>query len=445
MFANCAISLSKKFFYLCLSFTIGILLTSFWQQSWIIIPAFLILVIVTTLLFEKRDLFFLFLISFFLLGIIRTYSVLNYQPSPQEKEVMGTVLRVGSGTSFVLDSGKDRILVFSRFEDYLNQSDKVIIRGDIRQSSEASLMKDRIYLISFYPEIEIIEEKGASLVKERISFHLRNREGAILQAMILGDRDKISTSWRKKLSSAGVSHIVAVSGMHVAVVGMVFCSIALSLGLGKKISLLFSIAGIIFFVLLTGGQASAIRAGIMGSTVIVSKILGRQSHSFRILVLTGATMLFFNPLLLRYDISFQLSFAAVSGIILFAGSFKERLAFLPETAQEVTATSFSAYMFALPLLGYYFNEVSLLFPLSNLLIIPTLYWVIFLGIFFALFSLFSNLLASIVALPLFLVLNYITNVVDLISSIPWATIKITNSFIFLYIIFLCLVCAGKET
>ena len=158
-----------------------------------------------------------------------------------------------------------------------------------------------------------------------------------------------------------------------------------------------------------GFQPSSIRAGIMGGLFVLAQAFGRKSVGTRAIILTGGIMLIINPLLLFYDIGFQLSFLAVFGIISLAPYFKKRV------KSTILATTLSAYIFTAPILLYNFGKISFVGPLTNILIIPVIYWIMILGLAFSLLSLVFPLGASLLSFPLWLLLTYVVKIVELFS------------------------------
>ena len=113
------------------------------------------------------------------------------------------------------------------------------------------------------------------------------------------------------------------TGMHVAVLAAIIMPVLIGLGFWRRQAFYFSILLIFFFIVLTGGQASTIRAGIMVSFFLLAQQLGRANVSIRGIVFAASLMLINNPLILKSDIGFQLSFLAVIGIIYLNPFLKE--------------------------------------------------------------------------------------------------------------------------
>lgn len=193
------------------------------------------------------------------------------------------------------------------------------------------------------------------------------------------------------------------TGMHILIVSTILFSFFLFLGFWKRQAIIASLISIFLFIALTGFQTSSIRAGIMGSLFLIGPFFGRKSDSIRALILSGLIMLVFNPFLI-YDAGFQLSFAAALGIILLSSTFKKYL------KSDILAATFSAYIFTLPILIYSFGQLSLVGPITNLLVLPIMPILMVAGFIASLFSFLSFI-------PL-IFLTYIVKITEIFSQ-PW--------------------------
>ena len=225
------------------------------------------------------------------------------------------------------------------------------------------------------------------------------------------------------------------------------------LGFWRGQAFYFSVGFVWFYVALVGFPSSAIRAAIMASIFLLAEKQGRQNTSSRTIVLAGALMLLQNPFLLFYDVGFQLSFLASMGIIhlkplvdsfflyvalpLSNYKFKKPLKFsLPKKAGEflekraknlvdIVAVTLSAQIFTFPIIIYNFGMVSLVAPLTNLLILPMIPVLMALGLLAALFGIFSWYLGWFFALPCKALIIYFLKVLDIFNQ-PWATKSFEN-------------------
>ncbi|MFH1462630.1 MAG: ComEC/Rec2 family competence protein [bacterium] len=309
------------------------------------------------------------------------------------------------------------------------------------------LAKEEIYSVVYYPEVEFINQNNGNPIsiiyaailklknklRESIQQNLSPPQSAILGAMILGDKRQISEEWKEKLNYAGVRHLTAISGLHVALMSAVLMAFLLGVGVFRKYAFLLTLVLVAFFIIMTGLQTSAIRAGIMGGLFILAKYLGRQNASSRAIVFAAALMLAQNPLLLKSDIGFQLSFLAVMGIIYLMPSFQNWLRKIPNSFQlrNILAMTLSAQIFTLPILIYNFGYFSLIAPLTNVLLLPVLSFIMTLGFIFALSGIILLPLAWLLSLPVWLLLTYLVKVVDWFAKLPLAVFSLEISWLWL--------------
>jgi competence protein ComEC len=268
---------------------------------------------------------------------------------------------------------------------------------------------------------------------ERIRDNLSPNLSPILEAMILGNDQKMNKETKSKLSTSGLSHVIAISGSHIVLFSAMLFEVLLFLGLWRKQALLGSIIFTLFYVFLVGMPASGVRAGIMVGLLFLAQLISRQSFNLRTLVIAASVMLLFNPLLLKFDLGFQLSFMAVLGIILTGPVFnkwldvifRDKLGWL----QEIVAMTMSAQIFTLPLLISSFGYFSIVSLLSNIIVLPVTPILMALGILVPIFGV-------VVAIPCSILLSYLMWVVDISSRVPFAILKIDLPFYVLAIIYL---------
>jgi competence protein ComEC len=245
---------------------------------------------------------------------------------------------------------------------------------------------------------------------------------------------------KDKLSKSGLSHIIAISGSHIVVFSAMLFEVLLFLGLWRKQAQIGAILFTFLYVFLVGLPASAVRAGIMVSLLFLAQILGRQSFNLRTLVLAAFLILFQNPLLLKFDLGFQLSFLAVLGLILMGPVFnhwlnllfKDRLGFV----RELLAMTFSAQVFTIPLLIYSFGYFSIVSLVSNILAVPPTPFLMGLGLLLPLIGMVSPILGWIVAIPSIILLGYLMLVVNVSSIIPFAILNIQLPVIVLIVFYI---------
>lgn len=158
---------------------------------------------------------------------------------------------------------------------------------------------------------EMLEKSLAAVVPEP--------ENGLLAGIVFGGSGRLSKETRDNFARVGLSHIVAVSGQNVALVGEYLLLGLIGIGLWRQQAFWVVLVMIWIFVMATGMEASAVRAGIMGTLGFVGLHTGRLVRGEWLIVMAAAGMLMVNPLLLRYDVGFQLSFLATVALVCMLG------------------------------------------------------------------------------------------------------------------------------
>ncbi len=196
-------------------------------------------------------------------------------------------------------------------------------------------------------------------------------ESALVAGIVIGYQSNLGEFY-DKLVNAGVIHIVVASGYNVAIVAVVVLNILIQL-MKRKWATLGAMGAIIFYVFLAGGQPPVVRAAIMGSLVFVGKAYGKQVEAKWLLWLTAWVMVMIEPALLA-SVSFQLSVAATGGILYFEpiirGGMEYRNRVLTWMAETELAPTLAAQAATLPIILWHFGRVSLVAPLTNILVLP---------------------------------------------------------------------------
>jgi len=296
------------------------------------------------------------------------------------------------------------------------------------------LLKDHIYSVMNFAKIEIIGKVGGSslskvysgilFLKQKLNQSIQDNSlpphSLILEGIILGNNKNMTQDLRQKLSNTGLRFLTAISGVHVIILSAILVSFLMSLRLGRIQAGSLSLIFIWLYVALTGFTASGIRAATMGSIFILAGVFGRQNTSSRTIVLAASLMLLQNPLLLIYDVGFQLSFLACLGIIylkpavnylfgkLFMGKLKE--------LTDLISVTLSAQIFTLPLMVYNFGVMPLVGPITSILILPVMPEILAFGFIFSILGAFSKILGWIFYVPCWILITYFLKVVDFFSQ-----------------------------
>lgn len=217
---------------------------------------------------------------------------------------------------------------------------------------------------------QLASDTQQRLVKTFDRLDLNERERSLLSTLTFGYRQQMGSEVKQRFSLSGVSHILAVSGFHVAIVGS-FISLLLGFlpvsGVGKWAKYSLSLLLLWSFVWIAGLAASAIRAGFMYSLYLTGRTINRVGDSYNTLAAAAFCMLVYNPFYL-FDVGFQLSFMAVWFILYLQPRFEKLilvrnpLLHYPWSWLTVTLAAQTGTVF---LCLYYFGYFSMVFLFTN--------------------------------------------------------------------------------
>lgn len=354
-----------------------------------------------------------------------------------------------TNTKLTIETKEGRILITTGNYPEYNYGDVLEINGELEIPTvfedfnyKNYLAKDGIYYVIYYPEIKLLEENKGSFIYQAI-FKFKNKikesiekimpfpEISILEAVTLGYKQQLSEQTKELLNITGTRHIVAISGMHIVILSEILMFLLIGLGLWRQQAFYFTVALLILFIIMVGAPASAIRAGIMGGILLFSQKIGRLGDSGRIVIFAAAIMLAFNPLLLRYDVGFQLSFLAVLGIIYIKPIFDKCLEKWQKKEEidsilHIITMTLAAQIATLPILIYNFGRISFISPIANVLTIPLLPFIMTLGLAFNIGTLIWPFFGKILVWPAYIGLTYITRLTDWLSQLPFAAREISS-------------------
>lgn len=232
------------------------------------------------------------------------------------------------------------------------------------------------------------------------------RESGVLQAMLLGEKGNLEQEVRTLYRQGGLSHSIAISGLHLGVLGMSLYRILGKCGMGTVVSGLVSSLIMGCYGMLTGAGAATLRALVMFVLMVGANILGRTYDRPTGLALAAILLLAGNPDYLFYS-GFLLSFSAVSSFMIFQG-------------KNALADGVCLYFFMAPVVLYFFYELPLFSIFLNLLVVPTLGIVLLSGLFGCLLGLISTALGSVVILPAVKLLQIYEYLCEVTGEIPGA-------------------------
>jgi competence protein ComEC len=294
-----------------------------------------------------------------------------------------------SATAIIYDSGrKTRVLVFAdRFTD-VAYGDEVVVEGKLKKPEAFETDSNRTfdyphYLLAHgithqvsFPHITVLShDNGNPVVASLISLKhfllsgmqkaLPEPESALLAGLLLGEKQSLGEKITESFRNAGVVHIIVLSGYNVALVINAVLFIAQSF-LPRLAALSTAGVAIVAFAIMTGASETTIRASIMALIVLLARFLHRPTDGIRILLIAAAGMALFNPYLVLFDLSYQLSILATLGLILFSDKIAKRIPAIPETLglREIVSTTIATQITVLPTKGTV-NQMTVAIPFLN--------------------------------------------------------------------------------
>lgn len=283
-------------------------------------------------------------------------------------------------------------------------------------------------------------------ILDTISRCIPGENGSFARALLLGDKTEISYEMNTDFKVSGISHIVAVSGLHMSIL---FGLVAFVTWKRRWLLAVFGIPTILLFMMLAGFTPSVTRAGIMMILMILSLVFRREYDPPTALAFAAVSMLAVNPLVAA-SVGFQLSVGSVAGIFLFMGkisgwilqwipkSEKKWLKLLRTWFAVSISVSVSAQVITTPLVAVYFQTVSLVSILTNLAVLWVINFIFYGVMLVCLVGVFWSragiVLGRLISVPIW----YVRMTAKLLAKLPLAAVYTQSVYI---VIWLCFVYA----
>jgi competence protein ComEC len=316
-------------------------------------------------------------------------------------------------------------------------------------SYQEYLARQNIHSLMVLPTVTVMAEgQGSRFYGAMFSFKQRafdtiiqlipEPQAGLLAGVLLGFNRAMPPELIDNFRTTGMAHIIAISGFNVAVLIAVLLGLAGPV-LDKQTAVLVAIGGVVFYALLVGARPSVVRAAIMGGLYLLTRTwLGRSTLSYASLCLAAFLMTLLQPLAL-WDVGFQMSFMATFGLMLYVGPAVLRLRdYLAErwpegtgwrktavlALSEAVIVTLAAQLMTLPLIIYYFGQVSLVSVLANTLIMPLHPLTLISGGAATLLAQIIPALGQLVGWVAWLFLTYTIGVVNLLAALPGAALPV---------------------
>ena len=266
----------------------------------------------------------------------------------------------------------------------------------------------------------------------------------LVTALITGDRTGLPEAEYTALRRSGLAHVIAVSGLHVSFLAGLITAL---LGRRRRLSAVAGICLLFFFAAVAGNTPSVQRAALMQSLLLIAPLADRENDPPTALSTVLMALLVINPYAAA-SVSLQLSFAAVAGIFLFTGPLCEKWGMkLPSKPKRFrarlgcraarvviasVATTLGAMVFTTPLMAFYFDSISLIAPLTNLLSLWAVSCAFLGGLVTALVGLVLPPVAMVMAWVVSLPVWYLRWLTAALAGLPFASVPAHSVYLVLW-------------
>ncbi len=316
---------------------------------------------------------------------------------------------------------ESRLQQKASFQSYLRS------RGVVAVCTPRSIEYDTQMPSTFHQAISSLR----SYLTAQIARTFPSPASDLVTSILFGSVTPLPADLSKKFQHIGISHVTAASGMNVALIVMFGVGFLKMAGVSRKKRYPILAVLIVVYAALAGAVPSILRASILSLVLLCAEWSGRIAFPFRLLLLTAVAMLAWNPKL-AFDLSFQLSFAGVAGLVIIAPRLNELFTRVPALIRRVSAETLSATLTTAPITIAVFGTFSLVSLLSNILILPlasalliaTACWSVLAGFASVVPPFLQTPFLFLVGLPVWLLSQTIVGVADILARIPFASVPL---------------------
>lgn len=404
----------------------------------------------------RRMIIFIFLFFFGYLNMTRVIHYINPMDDSDVKqsyEVVGVVTEIDQDKNkIVCKDSHIKTLVYCQSVGLIQVGDRVkaqgMMKGFLGPTNPGGFNAPNYYYAQgiydslYCKNVEIIHKPNFSLLRffhhikvklERQLFRvLPEQEASILSTMLLGTH--LDQDIKAIYQLAGISHLLAISGLHITIIGMGFFHIIKKVIKNLKIAICLSIFLLINYNILTGCSASTIRASIMLGLMLLTIFFKESYDSISALFLSALGMLIINPYQIL-DIGFLLSFSAVGGILWLTPLLNQRYNPNKSTILKGLFVSLGATLTTLPIVSWYFFVIPLYALLVNLLVVPVTSIIIGMTILAISLSFLNTTFSHLIGGTVFYSLKFIESCCLIVSRLPLHSIPIGKMSFFEVILF----------
>ncbi len=447
------------FFFAALFFLLGVGGASLGLNVWILVFNAAVMEAFLVLWFSKKERKFLILGAYSLLivagALYSRASILQLEnlPVPFGAKIAFTAVvdenpdASGGSLSAVLKAqvfGGARLLAkLPRYPAY-RYGDVLRVTGEIERPEPASyanyLLKERVVGTIDYPEAALVDIHAGSPVMAWL-YGIKNsvvasfgkaltaEEAAFASGLTFGERGGFSPAFKEAMQQSGTTHLVALSGYNVMLIVTSALTVLL-LFLKRKAAVTLTVCLIFAFVVMTGAEASAVRAAIMGFLIVLALESGRLFDVRNAIMIAGLLMVLINPQVLVFDVGFALSFLALGGLVYLEPALRGLLRLKEKPGwfawRKNLMTTASAQLAVLPVLAANFGGFSPLSLLSNVVILEFIPVTMTLSFAVAGLSFVSHWLSLAAGWIVWPLLHFEIGIVKFFGAIPFTVSPAAN-------------------
>lgn len=360
-------------------------------------------------------------------------------------------------------------------EQKLQYGDMIKIEGEFLEPNQRRnyggfdyseyLKTQKIYGTVKPEKIEIIEKNQSNKIltlsnninlkiKENIEKIVPTRYSALFNGLILGETKNIEENIKEDFEIANISHVLAISGMHITYI-IIGLELLLKKLIGKNKTRIITLIILILYMLITGFTPSVVRASIMGIIVTISKMIHKKNDIWTSISFSLLILLIYNPFLIT-NVGLQLSYLGTIGIILFNKNvhtflrnikirnrkikyrINRKLIIAIDKIKEMLAVTLSAQIAILPIMFINFNSLGIYFFISNILVSIIIGPIIIIGFICVIISFLSIEISKFISIFLTLGLELLIQISQ-VSKLPFSKIYVVTPKIWQIIIYYFLV------
>lgn len=297
----------------------------------------------------------------------------------------------------------------------VNYGDKIVLEGRVRNKQSLAnfvggkledgrliqKFEDRNWIYDFRQKIINFYKKS-----------LPEPYSSLVAGIVIGSKNMPESFW-EKLKQTGTAHVVVASGTNVTMT-IGFLIGILTTFLKRRTAIWITLVGILGYVTISGFDAPIVRAGIMGSILLLGQSEGKVANTWRILIYSGLLMLLIKPIWIT-DLGFILSFVATTSILLFQKRIDNYLKVIPNLLREGLSTSLAAQIGVAPIIFITFGQFNIMSPIINAFVLWTIPYIMVIGAVGGIIGLIVPLVGRLILFVIYPLLWFFVNVIQLFS------------------------------